>query len=145
MIFIEENTDLFNYEGKAWLAHCISSDFKMGAGIAVDFSRRYNIKNTLIKNYFKDNWSGKGYCIPIENKMVFNLITKRKYFEKPTYDTLRQALIGMKNYAVSKNINTIAMPRIGCGLDKLVWENKVEKIIKEVFVNTDIKIIVCSL
>ena len=145
MIFIEENTDLFNYEGKAWLAHCISSDFKMVEGIAVEFVKRYNIKNFLIKNYFKDNWTGKGYCILVENKMVFNLVTKRKYSDKPTYNTIRQALIDMKNYAISKNIDTIAMPRIGCGLDKLVWENKVEKIIKEVFANTDIKIIICSL
>ena len=32
MKYIEEKNDLFNYEGKAWLAHCISADFGMGKG-----------------------------------------------------------------------------------------------------------------
>ena len=145
MLFVEENTDLFNYDGKAWLAHCISADFKLGAGIAVQFNKKYDLRNILIKNNVKDNWIGRGYCIPSRECNVFNLITKRKYSDKPTYATLRQALIDMKNYALAKNIDRIAMPKIGCGLDKLTWENNVEKLIKEVFKNTDIKIIVCSL
>ena len=34
------------------------------------------------------------------------------------------------------------MPIIGCGLDKLQWD-KVSKIIKEIFEDTDIEILVC--
>lgn len=144
MILIEENTDLFNYEGKAWLAHCISADFKLGAGIAVQFNERYNIKNFLIKNFYKDTWFGKGYCIVAKEYNIFNLVTKRKYFGKPTYDTLKYALIDMKAYALSLNVDTIAIPRLGCGLDKLEWD-KVKKLIENIFNDIDIKIIVCSL
>lgn len=144
MKFIEEQNDLFNYEGKAWLAHCISADFGMGKGIAVQFNERYNLKQYLIKNFVKDNWCGKGYSIPVKDYQVFNLVTKKKYSDKPTYQTLKQSLINMKNYAVSNNINTIAMPIIGCGLDKLDY-TKVRKMIAEVFSNTEIKIIVCKL
>ena len=144
MRFIEEQNDLFNYEGKAWLAHCISADFGMGKGIVVQFNERYNLKNYMIKNYVRNNWMGKGYCIPVKEYKVFNLITKDKYYKKPTYDTLRQSLIQMKDYSVINSIEKIAMPTLGCGLDGLSW-NKVKEIITEVFTNTDIEIIVCSL
>lgn len=143
MKFIEEKNDLFNYEGKAWLAHCISSDFGMGKGIVVEFNRRYDLKNYMIKNHVKNSWTGKGYCIPVKQYKVFNLITKDKYYKKPTYKTLKESLIDMKNYAVSQNIKTIACPLIGCGLDGLDWM-KVRDIIQEVFKTTDIKIIVCK-
>lgn len=144
MKLIEEVNDLFNYEGKAWLAHCISSDFGMGNGIVLEFNKRYNLKNHMIKNYIRDSWCGKGFCIPVKEFNIFNLVTKRKYFQKPTYETLKQSLIDMKSYALYYNIETIAIPRIGCGLDGLIWDN-VKSIIETVFKDTDIKIIVCTL
>ena len=45
---------------------------------------------------------------------------------------------------VQKNKKTLAMPKIGCGLDRCSWED-VEQIIKDVFNDTDIKVIVCVL
>ena len=144
MKFIEEQNDLFNYEGKAWLAHCISADFGMGKGIVVQFNERYNLKQHMIKNYVKNNWTGKGYCIPVKEYSVFNLITKDKHNKKPTYETVRQALIHMRDYAVVHNIDRIAMPTLDCGIDGLEYP-RVKKIINEVFTNTDIEIIVCQL
>lgn len=39
-------------------------------------------------------------------------------------------------------VTKLAMPKIGCGLDILEW-NKVSEIIKDVFKDTDIEILVC--
>lgn len=50
----------------------------------------------------------------------------------------------MKKLCVAKNINKIAMPLIGCGLDRLQWE-KVSEIVQEVFKDIDIEIVVCGL
>lgn len=144
MTFIEEKNDLFNYEGKAWLAHCISSDFGMGAGIVVEFNKRYDLKNYMIKNFVRNNWFGRGYCIPVKDYKVFNLVTKQKVFHKPTYETLAQSLEHMKISAIMLKVDTIAMPLISCGIDKLEWE-KVRDIIKEVFNDTNLTIIVCKL
>ena len=41
-------------------------------------------------------------------------------------------------------ITKLAMPCIGCGLDKLKWE-KVREIIKEIFEDMDIEILICYL
>ena len=42
----------------------------------------------------------KQKCIKVDN--VFNLITKDKYWEKPTYDSLREALLEMKENIKNK-------------------------------------------
>jgi hypothetical protein len=38
----------------------------------------------------------------------------------------------------------LAMPRIGCGLDRLQWEN-VKFMIEFVFAKVDVEIVVCNL
>ena len=48
----------------------------------------------------------------------------------------------MKKQCLELGITKIAMPLIGCGLDKLKWE-KVRKIIIDTFNDTDIEILVC--
>ncbi len=74
---------------------------------------------------------------------VLNLITKERYFQKPTYQSMRLALEVMKRICGEEEIYKIAMPIIGCGLDKLSWD-KVAKIINDLFMDTDIEILVCK-
>lgn len=74
---------------------------------------------------------------------MFNLITKERYFYKPTIITMKLALEKMKQICLESNIKKIAMPIIGCGLDKLKWEDVSEQI-KNIFFNTDIEILVCK-
>lgn len=145
MQYHEEEKDLFKVDKTYYLAHCISADFGMGAGIAVLFNRRFDMKQRLRLKYpnYMDYWNErglKGDCIVLDR--VFNLVTKKKVYEKPTYDSLHAALLKCKKYAIENDIEKIAMPLIGCGLDQLKWEN-VSEIIKEIFKNTDIEILIC--
>ncbi|WP_435171849.1 hypothetical protein [Paenibacillus glycanilyticus] len=48
----------------------------------------------------------------------------------------------MKELCLAEGITKLAMPQIGCGLDKLQW-GKVREIITEVFEHTEVEIIVC--
>ena len=142
-------TDLFNVRESFTLAHCISGDYKMGAGIAKEFTRR-GVKaylQTYHKADFqrKSEWQGSGYAIftPVKGyNGVFNLVTKERYFHKPTYATLRQALKDMRKQCEERRVTSLAMPQIACGLDKLDWQ-KVSDIIDEVFLDTDINIVIC--
>ncbi len=56
---------------------------------------------------------------------------------------MRNALNWMKEDCEIRGIKKIAMPMIGCGLDKLKWDD-VSKIIKDVFKDTDVEILVCK-
>jgi len=145
MILKEEKRDLFSVGDDYYFAHCISQDFALGAGIAVEFNKRYNMAERLKQqNYFTyvcSQFAGSK-CLQIDN--VYNLVTKFKCYNKPTYETLRKALVMMRLNVVCDGIQKIAMPKIGCGLDRLQW-NKVKEIIEDVFKDIDIEILVCYL
>lgn len=83
-----------------------------------------------------------GDCI-LEGR-VFNLVTKERYWNKPTITSMMNALTEMKRICLRENIDKIAMPTIGAGLDRLFWDEVAGKI-KEVFADTDIEIMVCKL
>ena len=138
MVLIEKRGNLFNAGADYSLCHCISSDYALGAGIAVDFQRKYHLKDSL-------SALGKGtYPDCIYTKGVFNLVTKKSYWHKPTYQSLESALLLMRELVLEKNITKIAMPKIGCGLDRLQW-SQVKEILNRVFKDLDIEIAVYSL
>ena len=136
-----ENKDLFTMPQGYYLAHCISADFTLGAGIAKAFDSVYNMRFKLFKNY-PDYEYHSGDALLINN--TFNLVTKQKYWHKPTYESLREALEMMKEQLDFIGATKLAMPWIGCGLDKLQKDN-VYDIICEVFEDMDVEIVICEL
>lgn len=141
MTITTEIRDLFTMPQGYYLAHCISADFALGAGIAKIFDNVYNMRFKLFRNYDNYQYSG-GDALPIDN--VFNLVTKAKCWHKPTYQSLRDSLEMMKEQLDFLGATKLAMPRIGCGLDRLEW-SKVYDIICEVFEDMDIEIVICEL
>lgn len=138
MIYNEIAKDLFEVDQSYYLAHCISSDAKMGAGIAVDFKKKFKLGH--MTDTAKTTPYPVGSCVLVGR--VLNLITKKVYYGKPTYDSFALTVNGMKEVALQNGIKKIAMPQIGAGLDRLSW-GKNREIIKEIFENTDIEILVC--
>lgn len=134
--------DVFNQK-ECYYAHCISRDYALGAGIAVEFDKRYDMRNRLLKLAVEKPETLDEKSIEVDN--VFNLITKEKCWEIPSYKSLEEALIEMREkISKNKNIKKLVMPKIGCGLDRLSWD-KVEPMIQEVFKDLDIEIVVCYL
>ena len=56
---------------------------------------------------------------------------------------MRLALEKMKQICLENNIKKIAMPVIGCGLDRLNWDDVSEQI-QSIFTDTDVEILVCK-
>ena len=143
MTLREDRGDLFAEDilREYALCHCISSDFALGAGIAKIFAKK-GVKKKLLEQYPKQ-WQCRGYCLFAEADGVLaaNLVTKERYFHKPTLETLRQSLEDLRGQALERGLKKLAMPKIGCGLDKLQW-NDVREIIKDVFKDTEIEILV---
>ena len=136
-----ENRDLLTVPQGYYLAHCISADFALGAGIAKVFDSVYNMRFKLFRHYPDYEFHG-GDAILIDN--TFNLVTKRKCWHKPTYESLREALEMMKEQLEFLDVTKLAMPWIGCGLDKLNKDH-VYDIICEVFEDMDIEIVICEI
>lgn len=142
MKFAIEKRDLFTVPKDYFFCHCISADFALGAGIAKKFAE-LGVRESLINLYAPYEWNEEGKCLftSATEWGEFNLVTKEKFWHKPTLLTLRQSLDSLKEHRIDGD--KIAMPKIGCGLDRLKW-TEVEKIIKDVFTDTDVEILVCD-
>lgn len=145
MRYEEVSGNLFDAPEDSYLVHCISADFALGAGIAVEFNKRFQERDLLKEKYPRFPLIYKklcetgqtGTCI-VEGR-VCNLVTKEKYWHKPTMQSMMDALRILKK-KVPKDA-MLSMPTIGAGLDRLSWEN-VERAIKETFQDTDVRIVV---
>lgn len=150
MILKEEKRNLFEVDlSKYTLAHCISFDCAMGAGIAKIFNEKYPNMKPYLKRVLEASHLSYPVTIVYTEEdecttAIFNLITKEKYWHKPTYDTITQAIIDMRDICKTCEVKYVAMPKIGCGLDKLEWSN-VKMILEVIFKDLDIEILVCSL
>lgn len=145
MIYQEVTGDLFSAPQGYYLAHCISGDYALGAGIAKQFDSVYDMRYKLHKNYpipEGDKFANVGKALLIDN--VFNLVTKPRCYNKPTYQSLCETLIDMKDYCIEHDIRKLAMPMIASGLDKLDWKN-VSDLIEQIFDTTDIEIVIYKL
>ena len=94
MIYNEVFGDLFDAPEDNYLVHCISSDFVMGAGIAPQFTKRFNTKYNLMKTYpnYSERFLANNLVADcLLDGRVFNLITKHKVWQKPTYDSIHLA------------------------------------------------------
>ena len=131
--------DLFSAPSSSSLAHCISKDCRLGAGIAKIFRQKFGRVDELTRMGTDVGGVSPLKLGPFGSKFVYNLVTKEKYNHKPSYDTLRSSLEAMRAHAAAHGVKEIAMPKIGCGLDKLEW-SKVSSVIQEVFAHTFIQI-----
>ena len=106
------------------LGHCIAADAVMGKGIAPLFVERYPHIATL-RNMVPLKVGAAYYIDP-----VINLVTKQRSGGKPTYDAMHSALCSMRDILVTRGIKYLALPHIGCGLDRLSWSIVLSQIIE---------------
>lgn len=127
--------DLFDFYNTHYLVHCISADYALGAGIAKEIENRYHVKDKLRKfgcGKYPD-------CIKVGR--IYNLVTKQRYFQKPTYESLEDSLYCLKAQVRALGTKNLAMPLIGCGLDRLDWKI-VWHMIQDIFCEQDVNIVV---
>ena len=120
--------DLFS--SKDCLAHCVSADFHLGTGIARQVKTRY--PTTYPKDIDHNKQPLFAQWIEQERRYVYHLVTKQRYFEKPTYESVKTSLQQMRIHAEWSGVKRISLPRIDCGLDQLNW-SEIRSLIKDVF------------
>ena len=103
--------DLF--EANSSLAHCVSGDFSMSQGIAVDFVHNFEELSHLMNSEAE---VGQVVALRHGENFIYNLVTKKTKQGKPTYEILRKVLMIMKKHAERNHIPEISLPKIGCGL-----------------------------
>ena len=69
---------------------------------------------------------------------------QRKYCDKPNLSTLSKTLEAMKTHASMNGVSTIAIPKLGCGLDQMNWQ-EVVKLLRDIFAYADVQLVVYTL
>lgn len=152
MEIIIHDKDLFQFHKNWMLVQCVSADLEMGAGIATEFNRRYDVKNrarAMYPNGFHNKLGNiGGFFLRARNETepdIYCLVTKNRYFDKPTYKTMQLALKQMCVDYLLKDVakyGLIAMPAIGCGLDQLNINRVIQQLV-DIFLTTNIQIDLC--
>ena len=141
MNLIETKNDLFSVPQGYYLAHCISSDFSLGAGVAKKIDEIFNMREKLNKQ--GHTFKGRvGIALCIDN--VFNLVIKKVKYDSAQYSDLEDAIYDMKYQMEEKYISKLAIPHIGCGKEGFEW-SIVRNILTDVFDDMNVEILVCSL
>lgn len=135
----EKEMDLFTVPAEYALGHCISADFNMSRGIASRFKQRFNGVQELIS---QNKGTGELAVLKREEILIYYLITKERCYDKPRYEDLFRALTKMRDHIVKHNIRKLALPKIGCGLDKLQWKT-VAAMLKYIFADLEVEILIC--
>ncbi|KAG5863138.1 hypothetical protein JTB14_018616 [Gonioctena quinquepunctata] len=77
----------------------------------------------------------------LSEKNAHYMVTKFRYYEKPSYRSVWNALRNLKKKCEENKDQYLAMPKIACGLDGLSWE-KVQAMIEFIFQNSNLEVIV---
>ena len=102
----------------------------MSAGIARHFKRKFPTKHpSNLDHSYTPLWP---QWLLETRRVLCHLVTKQKYFNKPTYSTLRASLERMRTHAENNGISRFSMPCIGTRLNQLDWD-KVKLLIQETF------------
>ena len=123
------------------IGHCNSADAKMSKGFA-DFLfhkfpglRPTRKKAKLLMGQVFPFWDYTG------RRYIYNLVRKERFFDKPDLSTVLTTTETMKSHAAMYGVSTIAIPKIGCGLN---WQ-EVIKLLRDVFSYSDTHVVACTL
>jgi hypothetical protein len=112
------------------IAHCISADLHMGAGVARQICqiRAYNRPNDWQKpGHMNQPRAGMLHTVlvttsPEDNSsQVFNLISKQHYWNHGDYPSMERVLKALRGKMIDHKVPRLSIPKIGCGRDRLEW------------------------
>ena len=126
------------------IGHCISADARMSKGFVDFLSHRIpGLRSTcrkarlfMVQVYPFWDSTGKRY--------IYNLVTKEKFCDKPNPSTSSKTLEAMRIHASMNGISTITIPKLGCGLDQMNWQ-EVVKLLRDNFTHADVQLVVYTL
>lgn len=138
--------DLFGCGDADALAHGCNCAGAMGAGIAVQFKKRWPDMFLEYKRRCEDGSFAPGSVFLWERSSpkVFNLGTQAHWRVGATEAAVRDSVALMLRTAEAMSMRRVAMPRIGAGLGGLPW-TKVESLLREAAAGSRVELAVYTL
>lgn len=132
------------------IGHGVNCQNVMGSGIAralfekwPEVKEQYHMAFEIMPDQFPEQYLGYMQPVELDGIVVVNLFTQQNFGNDGqvylSYNALKQALHGLKEYCHSWGYKTIALPKIGCGLAGGNWD-KVKPIIEEILEDFTVKV-----
>lgn len=97
-----------------------NGDLVMGAGIALEAKLKYPILPTILGGLVK---SFGNHCFHIPKLKIISFPTKNHFKDNSTLELIEESASILKSLTDMDKLNIVALPRPGCGLGNLKWEN----------------------
>lgn len=135
--------DIFATPGLRAYAHGCNCAGGMGAGIAIEFKRRWPRMFEEYATRCADGRFGLGdvFAWSEEDLTIYNLGTQLHWRKKAQIPALATALARMVELASHASVERIGLPRIGAGLGGLDW-TRVKKVLADVGEKTGVTLVV---
>jgi hypothetical protein len=135
-IISEVSGNIFEMDPSISLACCVSADFEMIHGVAVQMRRKFGNLTQLRRLQKKVT---EVASLEITDRNIFYLITKEKFWQKPTCEDIFQSLQNLKKICQERNVTRLACPRLVIDRDGIKWET-VRSMLYYTFRNSEIEI-----
>ena len=131
MLKLIENGDIFNSSCE-YLVNPVNTVGVMGKGLALQFKEKFPENFNKYKKYCQsgDFVVGKLLIISENNKKIINFPTKIHWKDNSKMKFIEDGLEKLKIAIEKRNIKSVAMPKIGCGLGGLDWNTVFREICK---------------
>ena len=120
----------------------------MGRGIALEFKKNYpdNFKSYADACKRQEVLPGQMFVYDTEKllnpRYIINFPTKRHWRGKARMEDIESGLVSLVEVIKAKNIRSIAIPSLGCGLGGLDWEEVKPRIESALDVLEDVQVFV---
>lgn len=119
----------------------------MGAGLALDFKARFPSMFERYRDECRRNLItlGKMHVYKASKHLIINFPTKRHWREGSSIGAIKDGLVDLVRVVREREIPSVAIPQLGCGLGGLAWED-VRPLIAEAFADAravDVRIYEC--
>lgn len=140
-LLVEQRGSVWDIGGGLPVVHCVSADLARAAGVAAQAVAKLG----PFPPVSPPPAVGSVICQPSRGTVrLFELVTKRRYFQKPSYGSLRQSLVRLTAILLASGVGHVVMPRIGAGRDELEWD-VVRSLILDTLCSAGIKVTVATL
>lgn len=118
----------------------VGSQEGLGTGLALKISTKWADAQKQFKKYtFNNKFEGGDVfaALPTENRPGIIYIATQPDMYHAVLPFLNKGLRNLVNYCAKKNIESVALPKIGAGLGKLDWKDEVKPLMIKYFTESD--------
>lgn len=152
MVFEEKVMDILEVPNKYFIVHASSADLDMSMGLARVLNNSYQLAEGLKRkieacDYYDYDPTDTYENIGLEGDTllfgrIFTLFVKVHSSDKVDLDTVEDCIRSLKDLVETEGVKYLAFPTICCGNMGLKWRD-VKHIIKSLFYDTDIEVLIC--